>query len=154
MSNIKLTELTELTSLTDNDLFYVVDSETGTSKKVKLSTVQKYARPYKSFTFLATQTSTGAPTITELENAIGTTTPSYSGEGVYGLSCTGAFPAGKTYSPQNAIVKDDTTGQHFLLEVYRDTDNDCTIKTSSIDGGVVPANGLLNGTFIEIRVYD
>ena len=39
MAYVKVSELTETTTLTDNDIFYTVDTETATSKKVKFSTL-------------------------------------------------------------------------------------------------------------------
>lgn len=147
MANIKVTELTELTALTANDVFYVVDSETGASRKVKASV---FRRPYKVYTASVTTDLETLGTVTELENTLGTVTPSYVSKGNIRFSTSALFTNNKT-----AVL--------ITPGIRSKSDNDVTVRyvissTSAIDvytavGGTDTDDLLVKGT-IEIRVYD
>lgn len=109
---IKTSELTEKTTLTDNDLFDIVDSVGSINKKVKASTVKSYVNPKR---FVA-QISTDTGNISEwsiLENTI-TEDPqaidcAYRSEGVFTISA----PA-NTFNLVSVIIGLGTTPQTDL----------------------------------------
>ena len=147
MANIKVTELTELTALTANDVFYVVDSETGASRKVKASV---FRRPYKVYSASVTTDLETLGTVTELENTLGTVTPSYVGKGNIRFSTSELFTNNKTA----VLITPGTRSEH---------DNDVTVRyvissTSAIDVYTAvdgtDTDDLLVKSTIEIRVYD
>ena len=107
--------------------------------------------PYKKYVALFSQSSLDAPTATILENTLsGTPTLSYSSAGVYYITLTGEFLAGKVFclSPQQLPIQGANV---FSTFVGRDTDDRCYIKTFS---GTGVANDVLDSTAIEIRVYE
>ena len=147
MANIKVTELTELTALTANDVFYVVDSETGASRKVKASV---FRRPYKVYTASVTTGFGTLGTVTELENTIGTVTPSYVSTGNIRFSSSALFTNNKTAvfitpgtSPQTnyEVTVRYTIASTSAIDVY-----------TAVDG--TDTDDLLVKSTIEIRVYD
>lgn len=147
MANIKLTELTEITALTANDLFYVVDSETSASKKVKASV---FRRPYKVYTANLTQSSTDAPVATVLENTLGGTIVwTYDSAGAYVGTLTGAFTENKTAL---FLSLNSSGGFGTQADLGRTNANAVSITTYNDTG--VQADGILTNTTIEIRVYD
>lgn len=109
---IKISELTEKTTLTDNDLFEIVDSVGSINKKVKFSTLKSAIRPKR---FVA-QISTDIESIsywTVLENTI-TEDPqaidcAYRSEGVFTISA----PA-NTFNLVSVIIGLGTTPQTDL----------------------------------------
>lgn len=93
---------------------------------------------------------TGAPVVTVLENTIGNITWSYVGTGNYLATLTGAFPYDKTFiTTPSQFVYLDANGAGVGAQV-NPVDN---INVYSVDGGS-NASGIINGTPIEIRVYN
>lgn len=147
MANVKLTELTELTALTANDLFYVVDSETSASKKVKASV---FRRPYKVYTASVTTGFGTLGTVTELENTIGTITPSYVATGNIRFSSGNLFTDNKTA----VFITPGTSPQtNYEVTVRYAIGSDSAIDVYAAVSGTDTDELLLNAT-IEIRVYD
>lgn len=149
MANIKISELTEKTTLHKDDLFPIVDSEADLTKSVKFGTI----KPYKIYTFLATQTSTNAPTVTVLENTLGGTVVwTYDSAGVYVGTLAGAFTVNKTVIPQHGTSNNEA-GADYYLNVGRTDDNSIYVETA-LTSTSVSTDGLLTAKLIEIRVYN
>jgi hypothetical protein len=108
---------------------------------------RKLTKPYKVLTGLLSQTSTNAPTVTILgPNEIGTPVMGYSATGDFTLTITGAFIVGKTTW---SIATGVNGGSESFL---RNVDDDYFVINTASGGS--PANGVLNNTPFEIRVYD
>jgi hypothetical protein len=99
---------------------------------------------------------TGAPIAIILENTIGDVWFVYDDVGKYSLSSTSLFTPFKTAVFGQSFY---SYGGDFIvnLNTYWENNNDNVIRfTTSYDDGssLVIANGLINGTTIEIRVYN
>lgn len=93
---------------------------------------------------------TGAPVATVLENTIGNITWSYVNTGNYLATLTGAFPYDKTFiTTPSQFTYLDSNGSGIGAQVSSAD----TINIYSLDANS-NANGILNGTPIEIRVYN
>jgi len=98
---------------------------------------------------LLTQSSTAAPVATVLRNDLdGTVVWSYSDVGIYVATLTGVFLAEKT-----AILISPNTVS-FISAARTDADS-ITLKTyaANVDGPA-PANGILTGAYLEIKVFN
>ena len=95
---------------------------------------------YTKYVALITQSSTSAPTVIELENTIGPIVWTRANVGDYNATLTGAFDNTKTYLQYNR-----SDGTFRVLNIN-------TILLTSISGGVL-ADGVLNNSSIEIRIY-
>ena len=97
---------------------------------------------YKSYIALITQTGTGAPTAIVLNNTLGDVTFAYFSTGVYKIeSISDLFTLDKTFlniANSNTINRTGLTG----------------LVINSYNAAGTLANGLLNNTSIEIRVYN
>jgi len=103
---------------------------------------------YKVYKALLTQTGTGAPTATVLDNTLGgTVTFTYNATGYYGISRTGAFTAGKVIVFINGNLA--TTATFGWSRV-----DDNTLEISSFDNSGSAANGLFTNASISIEVYN
>ena len=96
---------------------------------------------YKSYVALLSQSSTAAPTATELENSIGSILWSRSAAGSYTATLNGAFPSGKTF------VRINPSSVGGAAIALRSGDNIITVTTASSDG-------VLSLNPFEIRVYN
>jgi len=97
---------------------------------------------------LISQTGTSAPTVTVLENTIGSIVWTRSATGNYEGTLTGAFTASKTAS----IIGGDYSNPGTFLRITRTSANVITIF--SANNSLALTDGLLNGsTMVEIRVY-
>lgn len=100
---------------------------------------------YLVYTALLSQSGTDAPVATVLENTLGGTVVwTYAETGVYTATLAGAFPTSKT-----GIFFGNTNS--FSMNAYRVSDN--AVNLSTIDSNTSAADGYLNDTIIEIRVY-
>ena len=109
------------------------------------------SRPYKVYTALLTQTGTNAPVATVLENTLGgyvTITREYAG--VYTLSSSGLFLQSKTTLFLGSISDGDTSA--FRASNFIRLSNNQINLTTGVN--VEVADGFLNDTPIEIRVYN
>jgi len=116
---------------------------TGTSLETLLTDGDK--RNYKVYKALLTQTSTGAPTATVLENNIGNIVWARTSEGIYTGTLSGAFVANKTFMPKVLSAAQGETAAEDLITATRTSANVITVNTT--------ADGKLSGTPIEIQVY-
>lgn len=102
MADQKLSELDELLTLADDDLFYVVEDATGDSKSCKVATIlteQTINRNYASETVTIDDTA-GATVIDMREWAGGSVQPSETHTNVY---IYGVLTAGGTGTPEELI---------------------------------------------------
>jgi hypothetical protein len=105
-------------------------------------------RPYKVYTALITQTGTSAPTATVLENNTGYTfTYAYSTTGTFGVNSSTSLPDGKTAI---FITNGGNSTNSTMSAIY--ASGTITIRTVNQSTNIL-ANGLLERTTIEIRIY-
>lgn len=112
--------------------------------------LETYTTPnYKRYVALLTQADTDAPVATILENTLGEVpTWTYGDVGLYYLNSTSKFTTNKTVVfITNGVDAADSMG----AEVASFTPNQIAISTQTVLEA--PANGILNSTPIEIRVY-
>ncbi len=93
---------------------------------------------------LISQTGTSAPTVTVLENTLGTVTYGYSGVGVYTASSSALFTTNKTF-----IMVNPAYGNGNVAAAKTNTSSIIDIRSGN---GLVPTDGILS-TFILIEVY-
>jgi hypothetical protein len=94
---------------------------------------------------------TGAPVVTVLENTIGNIWFTYNDVGIYYVNSDNAFIIGKTWNTK--CLDFGVNGGTLRALLSNDEDlNTMTVYTES-DYDIV-ANGILNNTPIEIRVYN
>lgn len=99
---------------------------------------QQYLRGFKTYRALISQGGSSDPTVTILENTIGSIVWTRTGSGVYYGTLTGAFPAVKT-------VVWNQSGPNSMVS-YRASDNAIAVETGGLDS-------MLSAYFIEIDVY-
>lgn len=91
--------------------------------------------------------SAGVPIVKVLENTIGNVYWTYVSEGVYRANLVDSFPLTRTYCPGVTIINEGRDGlKSITLNPDRENGNYVEIRTFN-------ANGLLDYTPIEIRVY-
>lgn len=111
-----------------------------------LSTGKTTGRPYKSYVALLTQAGSAAPTAVVLENEIGTMVYTRDTTGEYKITCTNAFVLNKS-----AIFIQGMNAQY--IRTNKLNVSSYTISTLDISGSD-PADSVLGGTVVEIRVYN
>lgn len=120
---------------------------------------KRQIRPYKVYTAWLTQSGTGAPVATILENEIGNIVWVRNSAGNYQGNLTGAFDQNKTLviPPQ----QDNTIDVGFPFFSAGWNDNNSVYVLTGLFNVVsqtnTPTDGLLSGpgyTFIEIRIYE
>jgi hypothetical protein len=153
MAGIKVTDLPVLGAAAADDVLYIVDTSTNTSKQIE---VEDFVG-YKVYTALLTQSGTDAPVATVLKNTIGTITLSYSEEGGYLINCVGnLFTADKTVVFCSSIVLGDASATDFkYLYSFPRTEGSVGLNLFKIDFGTpeyITTDGFTTAS-IEIRVY-
>jgi len=108
------------------------------------------SRPYKVYTALLTQTGSGAPTVTVLENTIGDIVWTRLSAGLYNGTLTGAFLASKTAV---YLTNGGNIATPAIFNIYADTVNTISLKSIASLSGMV-ADSLVNTATLEIRVYN
>ena len=103
---------------------------------------------YKVYTALLSQTGTNAPTAIVLENTLGTISFSYNGVGDYAINSSALFTADKTVLFIQGSNDGDINSAIISDKLYHNTSSIINCITSG------SANGTLNKTSIEIRVYN
>jgi hypothetical protein len=127
----------------------------GTGGYIPVADIVAQARPYKVYTALLTQTGTGAPVATVLENTLGGT-PIWSriGEGDYNLTLSGVFTENKVFFTESQATAFIGEGPRFVF--LQRVSNDI-IKLNCHNGGDPEELSVNSGGyepyFIEIRVY-
>lgn len=108
-------------------------------------------RPYKVYTALLTQSGTGAPVATVMENTLGlTVTYTYNSVGNYTATAAATFTLNKTY-PDIRLGSSTIAGNQ--VRASRLNTNEITIETFNSSNSAT--DGVLNGLgLFEIRVYN
>lgn len=136
MADTKISELTEATAPSATDMVPVVSG--GATKKTKIQNL----RPYKIYVALLTQSGSGNPAATELENTLGGTVVwTRAGTGDYRGTLAGVFTLDKTF----VLVSPSGTATTDIAAVTRLSSDVMQLRT--------PADSHLNSNSIEIRVY-
>lgn len=109
----------------------------------------------KIYRALITQASTSDPTVVELENEIGAIVSARTSAGLYTLTLTGAFTAGKTYIRFPGILAFGTNLNNVASAVWTSADVvTITVGVGSYTGGTfVKTDALLTSVPFEILVY-
>jgi hypothetical protein len=146
MSNQRISELTTSSvpiKATDFLEVSVYNGSTYDTKKVN----SEYLKPYKVYSALISQSGTSAPTVTVLENTIGTIVWARSASGDYNGTLTGAFTASKTFAQLTLnYVGASVTG-------YSVRSNNNVVLVQTIDASNTGVDSKLNSASLEIRVY-
>lgn len=119
------------TNIANTDIIKTEDPNTGQVLEMSLSELRsKILENPKVYRALMTQTGTSAPSVTVLENTVGTIVWTRSAAGTYVGTLSGAFAENKVFA--KATLADPTTGH---IGIARATNNTVIIK--SADAGVV-----------------
>lgn len=106
-------------------------------------------RPYRVYTGLISQTGTNNPTVVIIENTLGNIVWTRNNNGIYQGYLSGQFLAAKTFLLTSSDYAINPTNQ--ARQFFRSSDDYVSISTQ-ING--VIADGLLDNTPIEIRIYN
>ena len=149
---MRIQDLTELTSLADNDLVVVDDYQSSgvyNTKKITVANLKsELGLPVKSIYLELTQSGTNAPTIQEVFNNTGVTVTSvYNGTGDYSIIL------GSNIMVSGKVVVTSTSGviYPYILSIIRQNENQIDLSTYMSDGTY--ANFQLNNTGIKIEIY-
>lgn len=99
----------------------------------------------KRYKALISQTGTSAPTVTVLENSIGTITYGYTSAGAYTVNSSGLFASGKTFLFLNPAFG---TGNYTAIKY----NSDSLLDLKSLNG-ITPTDGILSQQSLLIEVY-
>ena len=134
-------------TLDDGTTYKCIDNTTGAAVwELYFSPVSKY----KVYTALLTQTGTGVPVATVLENTLGSISFSYDGTGIYKVLSSNLFTPNKTA----AFITSQGFGVGFgvVSSVVLMGPTEMVLTTQSASSG--PIDGNLNKSTFEIRVYN
>ncbi len=143
MADKSVGQFTEIFDIQDTDIYHVVRG--GVDKRISGENIKKFAKGYKVYSALISQSGTSDPTVIVLENTIGVIAWTYNAPGTYIGTLLGAFVADKTFS----IITNNTVSYSSFQ--YNSTD-DIDIQTKDYLTNT-NTDGLLINTSIEIRVY-
>jgi hypothetical protein len=136
-----------LWTLDDGTTYRCIDNTTGAAVwELYFSPVSKY----KVYTALLTQSGTGIPVATVLENTLGSISFSYEGIGLYKVLSSGLFISNKTA----VFITSQGIGAGFgvVSSVSLTGATEMLLTTQTASSG--PINGNLNKSTFEIRVYN
>jgi len=143
MSN-KISEMTEATTIADDDLFVIVQDSSGENRRIKKSN----ADGYKEYYAILTQSGVNAPVATELKNTIGTINMTYDSDGYFPITSAALFTVNKTLV---FIGNESSSDTYFTVLTKTDSEIGLFVSLlSNIGGG---DNGLLVKTSIRIIVF-
>jgi hypothetical protein len=145
----KISELGTATAITGAELVPVVQSG------VTVQTTISKLKTYKVYTALFTQVGTSAPTVTVLENSIGTITLSYGAGGRYYLNSAALFTGTvplivRPMGHEGEINFDEAWGSYY--GVRKIDSSQIVIETGIPDSGRM--DDKLFNQFIEVRMYN
>jgi hypothetical protein len=145
----KISELGTATTITGTELVPVVQSG------VTVQTTVQGLKKYKVYTALFTQVGTAAPTVTVLENSIGTITLSYGAAGRYYLNSAALFTGTvplivRPMGHEGEINFDEAWGSYY--GVRKIDSSQIVIETGIPDNGRM--DDKLFNQFIEVRMYN
>lgn len=113
----------------------------------QISGASSYTPAYKVYTALLTQTSTNAPGAIVLENTLGFPVNwVYYDTGYYYTTVVNNFPSGKV-----AVFIGETQG--LVQWAVEGLNSDIALYTFANTAPTAPADGQLNKTAVEIRIY-
>lgn len=131
-------------------------NESGTSKRVTAAQIKAYLAEPLVYVAYLTQTGTNAPVATVIKNTLGGTVVwARSSTGSYTGTLTGAFVAANLAIPSSPQFVPLSTTDFKLTYTSRFSDD--IISVTSFSGplnNIVAADGLLNGFFIKIEIYN
>ena len=144
----KISELGTATAITGAELVPVVQSG------ITVQTTISKLKTYKVYAALFTQVGTSAPTVTVLENSIGTITLSYGATGRYYLNSSALFTGTvplivRPMGFEGEINLDEAWGSYY--GVKKNSSSEIVIETGEPGSGRM--NDKLFNQFIEVRMY-
>ena len=144
----KISELGTATAITGAELVPVVQSG------ITVQTTISKLKTYKVYAALFTQVGTSAPTVTVLENSIGTITLSYGAEGRYYLNSAALFTGTvplivRPMGHEGEINLDEAWGSYY--GVKKNSSSEIVIETG--EPGTGRMDDKLFNQFIEVRMY-
>lgn len=129
----------------------ILDNSTVTNREAVITAISESRRPYMVYSALLTQSGTGTPVVTILENTIGNIEWARVDVGYYTATLTDSFPLDKTtvsiapdsaaYTKMGAYIPNNDSVEFYSWD----------ISTLPITTG---ADSIFFRTFIEIRVYN
>ena len=143
----KISNLTEVTTLSNDNEFVVNDSTPETKKVTYESLKTNLGLPYKEIALLVSQSGTDAPTVTEVFNNSGATiNATRQAEGVYLLTLSSPIlDANKT------IVISNNIRYPYQIQATRNSANGVVVSTYTTSG---TSDTVLSNDSIIIRIYD
>ena len=151
---MRIQDLTELTSLADNDLVVVDDYQSAgvyNTKKITVANLKsELGIGYTKLVGLLSQSVTNAPTLTILENTTGATiTPSRNTVGVYTLT----FDTPVFVDFDKVHVKLNNFRRPYAYEYVLISSTQIQFQSTVLLTDVA-TDGAFNRTAIEIRIYE
>lgn len=145
----KISQQDPVVTIADDDVFTLVQDSSGLNKKITGADLKaQFGSRYNKYVALCSQASTGAPTVTILENSIGDIVWTRNSTGDYRGTLAAAFTADKT-----ALIISVNGAVSGLVHSYSlDRIDVNTVRIRSGWGGAL-SDDLLVGATIEIRVY-
>ncbi len=109
-----------------------------------------FARPYKVYTAIVSQSGTNNPTVAVLENTLGTVTATRNNAGVYYLSS----PTFNGLSDSNKVYVSLSNGGLVGVFIAQYIPPQSLVRINTFDLSGTPTDVLLNNASVEIRVYN
>ena len=150
MAGIKISELPSLSEAARDDLLYIVDVSSDTSKKIQVGDIR---RPYKVYSALLTQIGTDAPTAIILENDLPITlTYEYLSVGIYQIISSTELDYEKVWYSIGGQGSVGGRSAPFPMSIEIGLEGTLLIYT--YDSSDTYFNEALLNTPIEIRIYN
>lgn len=149
MANVKISDMTPGSTLTGAELVEL--DQAGATKSTTTAAIRNAG--VKVYRALLSQSGSGVPTATILENTIGSIVWTRPGSGQYLATLVGAFPASKVFVTCGSPCFESsgfTTGTQWTPITWQDA-NSLFLATYEIDGS--GGDDILFGMPIEILVY-
>lgn len=148
---MRIQDLTELTSLADNDLVVVDDYQSAgvyNTKKITVANLKsELGLPSRVLYANLNQSGTDAPTMTVIKNTLGyTPTFTYDGVGDYTMSFDEAISAA-------SAILTSSDSRFPYVSALRISGGGIKIDTWTASSGAV-ANGVLVNTSIKLEIYE
>jgi hypothetical protein len=109
---------------------------------------------YKEYSAAFSQTGVNDPEVSVKKNTLGGDVVwTREGVGVYVGTLAGAFPPGRTFSPNKFQILSPPTASDLAMSVTVATEDSVSVETTTYSTGAF-IDGALDETLVEIRVYD
>ena len=143
----KISDLTEVTTLSNDNEFVVNDSTPETKKVTYESLKTNLGLPYKEIALLVSQSGTDAPTITEVfNNSSATINASRLATGTYLLSLSASL-----LTLEKTVIIANNVRFPYLIQATRNGANTILIGTYTTS---TTSDTVLSNDSIIIRIYD